>query len=130
MSATFYLGEKSGGRVLAYGDAATQVGTDFQAGIETWDLLPAGEMGDVLFRSIDVSFHATSGYSIGITPVVDGLSLTEQFFSGATTGEVQCQAFFATRGTRCSAVVRTVSRTGDLVWHNIQCSCVVIRETP
>lgn len=130
MSSTFYLGERAGGRVLAYGDATTQVGDDFQASLETWDLIPAGEVGDVLFRSIDVSFIAGSGYAIGITPVVDGVALTEQTFTGADTGEVQAQAFFAMRGTRCSARVRTLSRSGDLDLHNIQLTHVVVRMTP
>lgn len=130
MSSTYFLGERGGGRVLAYGDATTQVGTDFQASFLTWDLVPAGEMGDVLFRSIDVSFYAYSGYAIGITPIVDGVSLTEQTFSGAGTGEVQCQAFFATRGTRCAASVRTLSRSGDLDLHNVQLSHYPVRQTP
>lgn len=130
MTSTFYLGEKSGARVLAYGDATSQAVTDFQCELWTWDLIPLGEVGDVLFRSIDVSLIAVSGYSIGITPIVDGVSLAEQFFTGADSGEVECQAFFATRGTRCSAVVRTVARTGDLTIHNVQCSHVPIRSTP
>lgn len=130
MSSTFFLGEKSGGRVLAYGDSTSQVGTDFQASLTTWDLLPAGETGDVLFRSIDVSFYASAGYSIGITPIVDGVSLAEQTFSGAGTGEQQAQAFFATRGTRCAATVRTISRSGDLDLHNVQIAYYVVRETP
>lgn len=130
MASTFYLGERNGGRILAYGDATTQVGTDFQASLETWDQVPAGEVGDVLFRSIDVSLNASSGYAIGITPVVDGVELSEQTFSGPDTGEVQCQAFFATRGTRCSANVRTLSRSGDLDLHNIQLAHVVLRMTP
>lgn len=130
MTSTFYLGEKSGARVLAYGDATTQAVTDFQCELWTWDLIPQGEVGDSLFRSIDVSLIAVAGYSIGITPVVDGVELDEQLFSGADTGEVQCQAFFAERGTRVSAIVRTVSRTGDLTIHNVQCSHVPIRTTP
>lgn len=130
MASTFYLGEREGGRILAYGDATTQVGDDFQAGFETWDLIPAGEVGDCLFRSIDLSFNAVAGYAIGITPIVDDVAQTEQTFSGATSGEVQCQAFFAKRGTRCRTIVRTLSRTGDIVWHNCAASFVVIRGTP
>jgi hypothetical protein len=130
VTTTFYLGEKSGARVLAYGDATTQAVTDFQCQLWTWDLIPVGEVGDALFRSIDVSLNAVSGYSIGITPIVDGQSLAEQTFSGPDTGEVECQAFFAERGTRCSALVRTIARTGDITIHNVQCSFVPIRSTP
>lgn len=130
MTSTFYLGEKAGARVLAYGDATTQVGTDFQASYGTWDLIPMGEVGDVLFRSIDVSFEAVSGYNIGVTPIVDGARLAEQTFSGADTGEVEVQAFFATRGTRVAAIVRTISRSGDLYIHNVAIGHVPIRRTP
>lgn len=130
MATTFYLGEKSGARVLAYGDATTQAVTDFQCQVWTWDLIPMGEVGDVLFRSIDFSFNATNGYSIGITPIVDGVELDEQLFTGAGTGEIELQAFFAERGTRCSALIRTVARPGDLTIHNVQCSHVPIRSTP
>ena len=74
MASTFFLGERSGGRVLAFGDAATQVGDDFQVDFTTWEQIPAGEVGDCLFRSINVSFSAESGYAIGVTPIVDGIA--------------------------------------------------------
>lgn len=130
MSTTFYIGERAGGRVLAAGDSPTQVGTDFQVDLTTWEQIPAGEVGDCLFRSIDVAFNAESGYSIGVTPIVDGVSLAEQTFSGPDTGEVQAQAFFATRGTRCAARVRTISRTGGITWHNVKLAFVPIRAVP
>lgn len=130
MTSTFYLGEHTGARVLAYGDASTQVGDDFQASVTTWDLIPMGEVGDVLFRSIDVTFIAVSGYAIGVTPIVDGIALAEQTFSGADVGQVQAQAFVATRGVRCAATVRTLSRSGDLYDLTIRCSFVPIRQTP
>lgn len=130
MAATFYFGEAGGARVLAYGDATSQVGTDFQASLETWDQTPAGESGSVLFRSIEVTFAATAGYSLGITPIVDGVSLPEQTFNAPGTGEFEAQAFFATRGRRCAVSLRTISRTGDLDLHNIQLSHYPIRSTP
>lgn len=124
------MGERGGGRVFAYGDATAQIDTDFQASLETWDLIPAGEVGDVYFRSIDVSLIAFSGYAIGITPIVDGVPQPEQQFNGADVGEVQCQAFIAVRGTRCAAIVRTLVRTGDLDLHNVQLSHWPVRQTP
>lgn len=130
MSSTFFLGERSGGRVLAFGDSSTQIGDDFQVDFTTWEQIPMGEVGDCSFRSIDVTVNADSGYKIGVTPIVDGVPLVEQTFSGATTGEVQCQAFFAVRGTRCSARVRTLSRSGGLTFHNVALSFVPIRATP
>lgn len=130
MSSTFYLGERAGGRVLAFGDASSQVGDDFQVSFETWELIPTGEVGDCLFRSIDLAGNAESGYAIGITPIVDGIELTEQTFGAATTGEFQAQAFFATRGTRCSARIRTLSRSGGITWHNVKLAFVPIRVVP
>lgn len=126
------LGESSGARILAVGDTITQVGTEYQLDVTTWDLIPAGEVGDVLFRTIDVTLHTNSTYLIGITPIVDGVSLTEQTFSGTpdSGGEVQCQAYLAERGTRIAARVRTLSRTGAIALHNIASSFVVIRATP
>lgn len=125
-----YLGEATGARVLAVGDATTQVGTDFQAAWETWDLIPAGEVGDCLFRSIDVSGTADDGYAIGIVPIVDGVEQPEQTFSGAGTGQFTAQAYLAVRGARIAARVRTLSRTGAVALHNIAASFVVLRATP
>lgn len=130
MASTFYLGEKAGGRVLAFGDASTQVGDDFQVSFETWEQIPVGEVGDCLFRSIDLAINAESGYAIGITPIVDGIEQIEQTFSGPDSGEVQCQAFFAKRGARCSARIRTLSRTGGITWHNVKLAFVPIRVVP
>jgi len=130
MSSTFYLGERGGARVLAYGDASTQIDTDFQASLETWDLTPAGESGSVYFRSIEVTGYAAAGYNIGITPIVDGNALSEQTFSGVGTGEFEAQAFIANRGHRCACIVRTIARTGDIDLHNVQLSYWPVRSTP
>ena len=127
---TLYVGESAGARILALGGASTQVGTDFQMDLTTWDLIPAGEVGDVLFRSIDVSLNVTGGYSIGITPIIDGVNQAEQTFSGGTTGVVQCQAVVAVRGTRIAARLRTVSRLGAVEVHTIKASFFVVRATP
>jgi hypothetical protein len=127
---SLYLGESAGARILAVGESATQVGDDFQIDVTTWDITPAGEMGDVSFRSIDVSLNATGGYAVGITPIIDGVDQAEQTFSGGTTGMVQCQAFIAVRGTRIAARVRTLSRPGALELYNIQTSYVIVRATP
>jgi hypothetical protein len=89
-----------------------------------------GEVGDVYFRSIDVSGIMSNGLSIGITPIIDGVAQTEQTFSLAGSGEFQCQAFIATRGTRIAATVRTISRSGDVELHQIACGFVPIRRTP
>lgn len=128
-----YYGEADGARVLQAAPPAgaiTQPGTEYQLDVTTWDVIPAGEVGDVLFRTVDVSLTADNGYQIGVTPIVDGESLAEQIFSGAGTGPVACQAFVAVRGARIAARVRTLARTGAVELHNVATSFVVIREAP
>lgn len=126
-----YFGERDGARLFRYGTGITQPGDDYQAEFETWDWAPGGEMGDVLFRIASFSFAYDNGYHIGLTPVVDGVALAENVFTGtgvSTTG--QAQYFFAQRGTRCSLRVRTLSRTGQLKPMNVQLSGVVLRQVP
>lgn len=136
MAAVTYFGESSGARVFQYGSGLVNIGktigssSDYQLDIYTWDIVPSGEVGDNVFRSIDVSFNCSNGYSIGITPIVDGVALNEQTFNGAGTGEQQTQAFFAQRGTRLAARVRTLVRQGDIEMHNVSCSYWQIRANP
>lgn len=125
-----YYCESAGARIFLVNTGITQQGTDYQASITTWDVAPMGEVGDTYFRSIDVSGKTTNGYAIGVTPIVDGVSLSEQTFSGSGAGEFQAQAFIATRGTRIAATVRTISRAGDLELHNIGTAFVPIRRVP
>lgn len=134
-----YLGEAAGARVLRVGtDAgagpATQVGAfgdePVLLELETWDLVPAGEVGDCLLRSIDVTGTMTNGVRLGVTPVVDGVALPEQPFARAGAGEWTVQAYVAARGARFAARVRTLDRPGDLTVHNVTASFVVLRATP
>lgn len=130
MSVQLYLCEAAGARIFAMNSGITQIGDNYQAALTTWDLAPMGEVGDNLFRSIDVSGTMTNGLSLGITPIVDGASLAEQLFSLAGSGEWQCQAFFATRGSRVSAQIRTISRAGDVEIHNVTLAYLGIRRVP
>lgn len=126
-----YLGEYAGARVLVYGSGISQVDTDYQLDLRTWELTPAGPVGDVLFCTVNVAFRYSNGYSLGITPIVDGVSLTEQTFSGSgARDDGQAQATFRTRGTRIAARVRTLARSGDLTIDDVQIAGVVIRTTP
>jgi hypothetical protein len=131
-----YTGEAVGARIFRYGTGITNIGksvgstTDYQFDAMTWDVVPATEVGDVVFRSIDASFKTTNGYAVGITPFVDGVALPEQTFSGAGSGEQQAQAFIAARGTRIAARFRTLTRTGDIEFHNLATSLSVIRTNP
>lgn len=136
MTAVLYTGEAGGARVFRYGEgianATATVGasSDYQLDVTTWDLVPAGDVGDVVFRSIDASFTCTNGYSVGITPLIDGVAQSEQTFSGAGSGERQAQAFFAARGTRIAVRFRTLTRLGDLELHTLSTSHWVVRVNP
>lgn len=130
MAGQLYLGEATGARILKVGQGIAQVGGTYDLDVTTWDILPAGEVGDCGFRSIDVAIKVSNGFSIGITPIVDGVSLEEQQFTGAGAGEKQCQAFLGERGTRIAARVRTLSRAGTVELHSINTSLVVLRRSP
>lgn len=126
-----YIGESAGGRVVQVGIGLTSVDTNHQGDFRTWDLVPAGEMGDCLFRSIGLSFTASNGWSVGVTPYVDGVSLGERTFGGTgSTENGQAQVYVKTRGARIAARVRTLSRSGQITFTNIQASLKVIREWP
>jgi hypothetical protein len=126
-----YLGEYAGARVLTYGTGISQVDTDYQLDLRTWDLSPAGATGDVLFCSVNVAFRYSNGYALGITPYVDGVALTEQSFSGSGTSEAgQAQATFRSRGSTIATRIRTLSRSGTILVDDVQFSGVVIRVTP
>jgi hypothetical protein len=124
------LCESSGGRLIQWGTGVTQVGTEYQVDLLTWDDIPLGEVGDNLFRSIDVSVKHTGAFVLGITPIIDGVEGTEQQFSGSGSAITTCQAFIADRGARISARIRTISRSGDIEIENISTSSVPIRATP
>lgn len=136
MAAVLYAGEAAGARIFRDGTGITTIGqsvgstSDYQFDLTTWDVAPAGIVGDVVFRSIDVAFTCTNGYNIGITPIIDGVALTEQTFNDAGSGERQAQAFFSKRGTRCAARIRTLTREGDLELHDATCTYWVLRATP
>lgn len=129
-SSTLYLCEAAGARLFAVGDTIAQVNGTYQLDVTTWDIIPAGEVGDNTFRSIDVALGVTGGYAIGITPIIDGVAQDEQTFSGSDTGIVQLQAFVAVRGARIAARVRTLARYGDVELYTIKTSFVVLRSTP
>jgi hypothetical protein len=102
------LCEAAGGRLLEYDYGISQVGTEYQLDVIMWPDLPMDIVGDVLFRSIDVSIKHSGAVSLGVTPIVDDVDQSEQFFSGSGVGIMQCQAFVALRGTRIAARVRTI----------------------
>lgn len=126
-----YIGEASGGRILQVGSGLSSVGTNHQGDFTTWDIAPAGEMGDCLFRTVGVAFTATNGWSIGITPYIDGVSQGEQAFGGTgTTENGEAQVFVKKRGARIAVRVRTLSRSGIIAFSNIQIAFKALRQWP
>lgn len=125
-----YLCESSGARVLAYGSGVSQLGTEYQMDLETWDEIPAGEAGDCYFRGVNVTIEHDNGFSVGITPVVDGVEQSEQTFTGSGTGITVLQAHIAVRGARVAVHVRTISRAGSLDVQNVEVAYLPLRAHP
>jgi hypothetical protein len=130
MAGTPFVVSAAGPRILQLGIGLTQPGSDYQAALETWDLAPEGQSGANLFRVIQVAGKCTNGFALGVTPVVDGEALPEQTFHGAGTGEFHVDAFFSERGTRLEAMLRTLSRTGEIEIHDIAGGVVPLRSVP
>lgn len=134
-----YIGEASGARVLQVGagitDATASGTTDVLMDLLTHDLYPAGTAGDSVFRGIDVRIRHDAGASIGITPIVDGVSLSEQTFSfpapvGDDDAVDTAEARFAVRGTRIAARVRQIAATGSMEPIDVAAWVVPLREAP
>lgn len=126
-----YIGESVGGRIIALGSGLTSLDTNHQGDFLTWDVAPAGEMGDCVFRSVGVSFIATNGWSLGITTYVDGVSLGELAKGGTgATENGQAQIYVNRRGARIAVRVRTLSRSGLIAFTNAQISYRKLREWP
>lgn len=135
MRGYLYAGESDGGRVVRFTkDKLTQITTASTTSvlsvIETRDFEPAGASGDSVFRLVAVKIKYSNGYSVRITPKVDGAEQEAQSFSGAGAGTTTLSAWVKTRGTRLSVKAEQLTRTGDLEWSNVQVSYVVIREAP
>lgn len=130
MPGALFFGEAGGARIIRANTGRSQVGDPHQILVEPWDLVPAGEAGDSSFRSVDVSLKVSSGYELGVVPIVDGVALPEQFFTGVGAGPVLVQAFIEERGARITGRVRTLSLAGDIELMDIGAEFVVLREAP
>lgn len=130
-----FLGEANGGRIIRLaGNDLTQIKTagseDVLLDCETWDLVPLGEAGDCLFRMVIATVRYTNGFSIKVTPKVDGVALAAQNFSQSGSGVYACEAFVATRGARLSVRLQQLTRTGALELINIKAAYAPIRQVP
>jgi|JI9StandDraft_2_1071091.scaffolds.fasta_scaffold13922_8 hypothetical protein len=135
MPGYLYAGESDGGRIVRFNDSAltqiTTAGTEsVLSSLKTWDVTPAGPAGDCVFRNTIVTIAYSNGYSIRVTPYVDGVALSPQTFSGSGADTTACQAFIASRGARCAVLVEQLTRTGDLEWVNVGVEFTVIRRSP
>lgn len=129
-NSVLYLCEANGSRIFAYGTGITQVGTPYQASVQTWEALPTGDLGTNIFRSVNAIIKTVGAWTIGITPTVDGVDQPEQQFSGAGSGQQVCEAFIGLRGTRIAATLRTIVRNGDIEVQQLNYTHVPIREFP
>lgn len=130
-----YTGEANGGRIIRHGvDLFTQITTagteDVLLALGTWDLVPSGEAGDNVFREVIATVRYTNGFSIRITPSIDGIALAAQDFNGVGAGTLDCQAYVAKRGARISATIEQLTATGTLELVNVQIAYVPLREVP
>lgn len=118
-----YIGEKVGSRVIQVGvgvvDTTAGGTTDVLFDITTQDTFPLEGGGSVLFHALYVTLRHTNGFSVGVTPIVDGFPDVEQTFQGSSAtvggdGLFTVQAFFRLRGERIACRVRQLAAT-DLV---------------
>jgi hypothetical protein len=131
-----FVGELSGARVIMIGtgvsDATASDTTPVLFDALTQDEFPGGGGAHVLFHGIRATIRHTNGYSIGITPVVDGVPDVEQTFMGAsassgTDGIYTAYAPFRLRGERCAARVRQIAATDVVELVDIALEFVPIR---
>jgi hypothetical protein len=131
-----YLGESAGARILRYGLAFSQIGDGYQLDVETLPMRPAGDVGDVVFRTIDVLLRHVLGYDVDIIPIVDGVEQAAQSFSGGsppgglTQETKQLQAFVGKRGNAVAARVKSRSVLGETELVDVAASFSVVRLTP
>lgn len=130
-----YAGESDGGRIIKFGGSAlTQITTAGTTSVllsgTTLDWEPTGPAGDNVFRAVVLSITYTNGYSVRVTPSVDGTALAAQDFSGSGAGKRDLKAFVSERGSRISVVWEQLTRTGDLTVQDIQVAYIPIRQFP
>lgn len=125
-----YWCEANGNRLFQYGLGLTQLGQPYQPYLATWDMTPMGESGKCIFRAINFEVNASNGYTIGITPVIDGVPLAQQTFQGSGTGEVSLEAPIFLSGRRIAAQITVLQVPGDIDIHNIRAAFVPQRQWP
>lgn len=133
--ATLYYG--ANGVVLRATSGTTQAtsgpDTTPPVTVVTWDAIPAGESGDVAFRSTDWTFEATNGYTVTITPSVDGVALSPQTFTRQGSGVFTEQAWLGDgtgRGTRLQVEASLTDYDGPVRIQQATWTAAILRTTP
>lgn len=136
---SLFLGEAQGARIIRTNVGVTDITADGVADVllevETHDLYPAGETADLIFRSVDLAVRSDQGYSVDVTPVVDGVALGTQSFNApapvaGTDGVAEAQAFIAARGTRLAVQITQTHAAGDVEVLDASAAWQLIRQTP
>lgn len=134
MAGFFYYGEDSGARILRANTGVTQVTSasteQVHMHVKTWDWLPAGPIGDNVFREVAAVLKVSNGISFSLTPVVDEEDQLLRSFSVAGARTVEASAPVLERGARAAAELITTSRTGDVELEDILISGKGLRTTP
>lgn len=143
MSPWAFFGQADGPRIVRYGEGHQLVQSDgssvaYKSRIEVWDTGPAGPVGDVVFRSIDLKLRHTLGFSVTITPIVDGVAddnAAQSFSAGPPAGGlleeyVELQVPLAKRGVEISAVIELDSTYAVQDVVQVQASGVPLRLVP
>lgn len=133
-----FVGELVGGRVVQVGVGVTDCTTDSTQDVLftalTQDVFPGDGGASVLFTGLFVTVRHTNGFSLGVTPIVDGKSDAEQtfMFTGAPAGVdgiETVKAFFRLRGERCACKVRQIAATDVVELVDIALTFVPIRSS-
>jgi hypothetical protein len=131
-----YFGEAAGARILRYGVGFSQIGDSYQLDVQTWPLRPAGDVGDVVFRTIEILLRHVLGYDVDVIPIVDGVPQAAQSFGGgAPSGGLQeavvpIQAYVGMRGNGIAARIRSRTLLGETEVVDVNASFAIIRTTP
>lgn len=129
-----YLGEAAGARIIRSGVGYSQVGDPYNLEHKTWDVYPAGDEGESLFRTLVALVRHTNGYNVSLQPILDGVPLVVKQFSGGppaagTEGVATCRYWVRARGTRFAAIFKTLTVLGETELVDLFTTPVPIRVT-
>lgn len=131
-----YVGESARGRLIRYGIGFSQIGDGYNLEVRYWDSPVMGDVGDFVCRQVTALIRHTGGYAVQVIPVLDGLELPAQSFSGGapaggkTEDVAVCAARVFRRARSVGAIVKTTSLLGETEIVDCQFSYVPLRPTP